>query len=126
MTEQECRDHLEGLIHDNAHPLSQAFYQQLLALADGKRVRALLVEAARMHWKKQKDYGRAEDPFANVRASEEFGIQAWVGALLRGNDKMARLKKFITEGELANEGAEDSMLDLSVYALIALALFRTT
>lgn len=88
------------------------------------RFHALLAEIARLHDKKQADYGANTDPFANVRASQEFGVPAWVGALVRLNDKVTRLKAFSRRGSLANESAEDSMMDIAVYALIALILYR--
>ena len=47
-----------------------------------------------------RDYGREGDPFANVRASEEFGIPAWLGAVLRGNDKVSRLRTYAQTGTL--------------------------
>lgn len=77
-----------------------------------------------LHDKKQQDYGTNEDPFANVRASEEFGVPAWQGCLIRMNDKVSRLKTFCKKGTLSNEGVEDSLRDLAVYSLIALVLFR--
>ena len=88
------------------------------------RYLALLEEMATLHCKKSADYGLSRDPFANIRASEEFGIPAWLGAILRGNDKMQRLKSFAVKGKLENESVEDSLLDLSAYALIALVLYR--
>lgn len=70
------------------------------------------------------DYGRKDDPFANVRGSQEWGIPPWVGAMVRGNDKVKRLQKFAAEGNLANEPVEDAFLDLAGYALIGLVLYR--
>ncbi len=87
---------------------------------------AILDEIRAMHIKKGADYGTDQDTFANVRASEEFGVPAWKGAVLRANDKMARLKTYCIKGTLANEGVEDSLLDLANYAVIALRLFRET
>jgi hypothetical protein len=81
---------------------------------------------------KQSDYGAEEDPFANIRASEQFGVPAWVGAIIRGNDKMRRITKAVKQalaGEkvsLSNEGLEDSFDDLAVYSLIAKILYRET
>jgi hypothetical protein len=89
-----------------------------------KRFHKLLREIAKLHDKKQADYGRGKDPFANIRASQEFGIEPWRGAVLRLNDKVHRLKSYCLNGKLANEGVEDSMMDIAVYALIALVLFR--
>jgi hypothetical protein len=84
----------------------------------------ILEEIKELHNKKQKDYGTNEDPFANIRASEEFGVPAWLGAILRGNDKMSRIKAFVKKGKLENESLEDSLIDLSVYGIIALTLYR--
>lgn len=95
----------------DAHPMSRKFY-------------AVLAEAARLHDKKQRDYGSDGDPFANVRASEDFGIPGWLGCIVRGNDKVRRLQTYATTGVLANEGVEDALIDLCVYAAIALVLFR--
>ena len=88
------------------------------------RFHALLEEVGRLHDKKQADYGREDDPFANVRASSDWGVPAWVGALIRGTDKIKRLQKAARSGSLANESVEDSMMDLAVYALISLILYR--
>lgn len=87
------------------------------------RFHALLHKIGRLHDRKQQDYGRSTDPFANVRASEEWGVAPWVGAMVRLNDKVRRLQRFAERGELANESAEDSMLDIAVYALIAYLLY---
>ena len=84
----------------------------------------IINEMREMHFKKRTDYGRTDDPYANVRASEAFGIPGWVGALTRQQDKTRRLQKFVTEGNLANESVEDSLLDSIVYGVIALALWR--
>lgn len=83
-------------------------------------------DIVKMHNKKQKDYGREGDPFANVRASADFGIEGWIGCLIRANDKMRRLQKAAQGGQLVNESVEDSMMDLAVYAIIALVLYRET
>jgi hypothetical protein len=93
------------------HPLSERFH-------------AILKELGALHDKKQADYGRADDPFANVRASTDFGIAGWVGALVRANDKMRRLQKAAQGGALANEGVLDSLNDLAVYAVIARVLYE--
>lgn len=84
----------------------------------------LVWEIVSLHSRKQQDYGTNTDPFANVRASQDFGVSAWVGALIRMNDKVTRLKNFAERGQLANESAEDSMMDIAVYALIACLLYR--
>jgi len=84
----------------------------------------LLDEMRELHIKKAADYGRLSDPFANVRASADFGMPAWVGVMVRAGDKMHRIKSFIANGSLRNESVEDSLKDLAAYALIALVLLR--
>ena len=93
-------------------------------MAGDQRFHQLLKEIADLHDKKQQDYGRDDDPFANVRASSDWGVPAWVGALIRGTDKIKRLQKAARSGTLANESVEDSMMDLMVYSGIALILYR--
>jgi hypothetical protein len=88
------------------------------------RFHELLAEAGRLHDKKQADYGRTDDPFANVRASEEWGIDGWVGAMVRATDKVRRLQTLAQRGSLSNESAADAFMDLAVYALIARILYE--
>ena len=93
------------------HPNSMQFY-------------TLLVECAELHAKKQLDYGRDNDPLANVRASEEIGIPAWKGGWLRARDKVRRIDTHCIKGSLANESVEDSWYDLAVYCLLCIVLYR--
>lgn len=90
------------------------------------RFHELLRTIGDLHDQKQLDYGRENDPFSNVRASEDFGIPGWVGCMVRANDKMRRIQQFAKSSTLVNESVEDSLLDLAVYSLIALVLFRET
>lgn len=85
---------------------------------------ALLGEAAELEARKRADYGRADDKYANYRASEAWGIPAWVNACLRMQEKFTRLQSFVLNGKLENEPLEDALLDLAVGALIALDLHR--
>lgn len=84
----------------------------------------VLDEIRATHDKKQADYGTEDDQFANIRASELFGFPAWVGAVMRAQDKIHRIQTFSRKGKLANETVEDSLLDSAVYAVIALAMYR--
>ena len=89
-----------------------------------KRFLAVLQEIAELHERKQRDYGTDNDPFANIRASQEFGISPYKGIFLRIGDKVQRLKAYCVNGTLVNEGVEDTLMDLAVYSLISLVLFR--
>lgn len=94
------------------HPKSQRFHD-------------ILHELGELHDLKSRDYGTQEDPFANIVASQEWGITPTLGALLRLNDKVNRLKTWQRTGSLANESAHDSLRDIAVYAIIALVLDET-
>lgn len=96
---------------ERRHPNSQRFHD-------------LLAEMGELHDRKQQDYGRGDDPFANVRASTEWDILPWIGAMVRLTDKVRRLQTLAQTGELANEGAIDSFMDIAVYAVIARVLFE--
>lgn len=74
--------------------------------------------------KKGADYGTDEDPLANIKSSEMFGIPPWVNAILRANDKVYRIQTFVKRNKLKNESVEDALIDLAVYAIHAIRLYR--
>jgi hypothetical protein len=82
-----------------------------------------LKQLGELHDSKQADYGRPDDPFANVRASDEFGIDPWIGCMIRANDKMRRIQTYAKGNQLKHESVEDSLRDMAVYSLIALCLY---
>jgi len=85
---------------------------------------SILQEMYDTHRKKSHDYGAEEDPYYNLRQTEEMGIPAWQNTFFRMLDKVARIKSFIKKGKLENESVEDAFMDLAVYAIIALVLKR--
>lgn len=89
-----------------------------------ERFHAFLKQMGDLHDKKQCDYGQPNDPFANVRASTEWGMPAWVGCMIRANDKIRRLQTMAKTGTLTNESARDSFMDLAVYSIIGLCLYE--
>ena len=80
-------------------------------------------EVVKLHDMKNQDYGTDADPFANVRQSEQFGVPAWLGAIVRLNDKITRIKAWTRNKSLANESLRDSLIDIVVYGAIAVTLF---
>jgi hypothetical protein len=90
------------------HPLSQKFHDLLKEIGD-------------LHDRKQADYGTDASP---LEASADFGIQPWIGAMVRANDKMRRIQKAAKGYQLVNEGLRDLFMDLAVYSLIALVLLE--
>lgn len=81
-------------------------------------------ELDRLQEAKGSDYGSEDDPLYNLRASEMFGTPAWLGSIIRANDKINRIATFARRGALVNESVEDSLRDLAVYAIHALRLYR--
>lgn len=94
--------------------------------AGDPRFHALLKQLGELYDRKQADYGTPDDPFANYRASEDIGIPAWKNAFMRGIEKVNRIKAFIRNGSLKNEGVEDAFMDLAVCSMIALIEYRET
>lgn len=84
----------------------------------------VLDEMAQIHIRKSADYGDQDDPLANVRASADWGVDPWVGTMIRATDKVIRLQSLLANGKLENESARDSFLDLASYAIIALILME--
>ena len=85
----------------------------------------ILDQVKELHAAKQQDYGRPGDPFHNVRQGAEFaGLDDWVAAMIRAQDKMGRLSLVAQGGTLTNEGIEDSFIDLIANTTIALCLYR--
>jgi len=94
----------------------------------------LLLELSEMHAKKSHDYGLSEwsdseifidgDPLFNFRGSVLYGVDPWIGAMIRLQDKVSRLQTLAAGHELTNENARDTFVDLASYALIALLLWE--
>lgn len=113
----DCPDCVESNCVRASHPYTERH-------PNSARFHEVLGELGELHDKKQQDYGRGDDPFANVRASEFWGQPSWVGAMIRVDDKVRRLQSLIRNGKLENEAAEDSFRDIAVYAVIALCLYE--
>lgn len=79
-----------------------------------------------LHNKKSRDYGKGEDPFYNMRASERYGIPSWVSCMIRSDDKSHRIQKAYIDGidSLVNESVEDSFEDKIVYDILAYVMYR--
>jgi hypothetical protein len=77
---------------------------------------------------KNHDYtGDHNDPFANFKACEQFGVcDTAVGILVRMLDKMKRLKTFAVQGELRvdNESFVDACRDIQNYAILLHGVFK--
>jgi len=86
---------------------------------------AVLDELKSLHLRKTLDYGVDEDALSNIRQSADVvNMPAWAGAILRISDKLHRLKAFFRRGKTEFDGVEDTLKDVSCYAVIALVLYR--
>jgi hypothetical protein len=74
---------------------------------------------------KDQDYSGSARPMENLRGSEEFGIEAWRGVLLRMADKRRRLATFRASGILhvQDESADDTLMDLCNYSILCKLLY---
>lgn len=77
--------------------------------------------------KKNHDYAYGDDPFANFKRGEMFGIcSTEAGIILRVLDKISRLGTFITAGSLKtnNESYEDAVIDVINYMVLLSAYIK--
>lgn len=96
------------------HPNSQKFHD-------------LLDTIGKLHDRKQAGYGKPGDPFANVRAAEEWGVDGWLGAMIRLSDKVRRLQSVSARripDKAVDDSVRDNLMDIAVYALISLVLYE--
>lgn len=91
--------------------------------AGDPRIYILFERLRRLHISKGNDYADTTDHFRNIRQSEGFGVPAWVGAEIRANDKMERIKNAAAGKGLKHESVANSMFDLAAYQFIALPLY---
>jgi hypothetical protein len=86
----------------------------------------LIEELKEIHSSKNHDYAGEGDPFRNFKLSENIGIPAWKGCLIRISDKFSRLCSFANKEEfkVKDESVEDTLKDLAVYSLICLILYK--
>ncbi len=84
----------------------------------------ILDELKELHKNKSYDYATNFDPHSNFMSAEDWGVEPWVGVMLRMQDKMNRLQTYAKKGKLLSEAAEDSFRDIAVYSIIALIIFK--
>jgi hypothetical protein len=81
-----------------------------------------------LHRRKNAGYSGVDNPdaWANFRESENFGVPAYLGCLVRMSDKWTRIKNLLRSAanDQVSESIEDTMLDLAVYSLIFICLYR--
>lgn len=85
----------------------------------------IMHELTELHKIKNHDYA-GENYLSNYVSSRRMGIAPWINAVLRLQDKMARLENFSKQGELKvkDESVEDTFKDIAVISILALILYR--
>jgi len=87
----------------------------------------LLDEMKEMHLAKSAGYaGDNPDHWANFRMSTMLGITPFKGCLVRMSDKFIRICNLTSNpnNDKVGESIMDTLLDLAVYSLIAICLYR--
>lgn len=76
---------------------------------------------------KNADYtAGSDDPFANFRLAEIFGVPAEIGLLIRMLDKIQRIRAFLADGKLAvaSEPVDDAIADCRNYLVLLQGLIE--
>lgn len=86
----------------------------------------LLDELAELHSRKNSDYATEEEPLSNLKRCEKLGIPAWMGVIVRLEDKWDRIEKIAKKGKpaVSEESIIDTLKDSAVYALLCIVLIE--
>lgn len=86
----------------------------------------LLDEMRKIHDTKNRDYSGELSLYQNFMETEDMGIPAWKGVIVRMTDKFCRLKGFAKKEalEVKDESIEDTLLDLANYSLLCILIRR--
>ena len=79
-----------------------------------------------VHEAKNHDYSPDEESFGNFKESEKISIRDYVGAFIRLQDKLTRVRKLLSiprdAHKVVDEKLEDTLVDLANYCLIVSTL----
>lgn len=100
---------IEGMKNLGGHP---RFYE-------------LLLQAAEIHARKNKNYAVDGNPLSNLKECERIGIRPFIGVMIRLFDKWSRLIE-LTKGkqDLVGESLVDTLLDNAIYSVLAIILLE--
>lgn len=91
-----------------------------------KEFNDLLDKMQKIMINKGSDYGDKKTCLANLEAVKDIGISPFVGVVIRLMDKFNRIKTFMVKGHLKveDESINDTLIDISIYCLLAIILRR--
>lgn len=93
--------------------------------AGHKRFYELLDEIALLQSNKNQNYAKDNDPLSNLKSSEQFGISAPLGVMVRLSDKWSRLVQLMGgKKDQVGESIKDTLMDMSIYALLMIILLE--
>lgn len=94
-------------------------------LSTEQKIKSIIDDMLTIFEAKDQDYASNGKPMGNLRTSEEIGIPAWKGTLLRMGDKKQRIASFASRGEFKvdDERIADTLKDLANYACLGSVLF---
>jgi hypothetical protein len=92
-----------------------------------KRFMELTETMKDIHIRKNAGYaGDCLDAFKNFRESEDFGVSAFMGCMVRMSDKWSRIKSLSKNpnNDMVGESIKDTLIDLANYSIIAYCLYE--
>jgi hypothetical protein len=90
-----------------------------------KRFNELIAEIQQLHEAKNADYSNDKDALLCFQTSEQIGISAWKGCLVRMGDKYNRACQLAKkEANVKEETIIDTLKDLAVYSLLCIELYE--
>lgn len=91
-----------------------------------KRFTELLAEIKALHEAKNADYSNDKDALLCFQTSEQIGIPAYKGCLVRMGDKYNRACQLAKkEANVKDETIKDTLMDLAVYSLLCIELYES-
>ena len=96
-------------------------------MSESKEYLSLLEDMVHLHKAKNAGYaGDSEDPWANFRFAEMFGVTPLQGCMVRLSDKFIRTSNLMKNPahEQVGENIKDTLMDLAAYSLIAVCLLN--
>jgi hypothetical protein len=86
----------------------------------------LLVEMARIHGIKNRDYGGG-NPLGNFMQCTQMDLAPVIGIMVRMGDKWSRINSLIKQGgehHVKDETLIDTLIDLANYSILAAVMFK--
>ena len=85
----------------------------------------ILDEMRDLHDRKNNNYAEDSDPLSNLRGCEQIGLPAHISVFVRLTDKFSRIIQLAKgKPDLVGESMEDTLMDMAIYSVLAIILWR--